>query len=96
MKMTEAERQGDYKIHYVVSKASKGTIEDVMPVIDRTKIPEIKTSARIYYWQHQIFPPTRRVLWGLFSDAELEVFEACATKQPQRIDFWFNNDTLPE
>ncbi len=96
LKMTEAERQGDYKIHYVVSKAVRGAIDDVMPVVDRTKIPEIKMSARIYYWQHQIFPPTRRVLWGLFSDSELDVFESCAVKVPSRMDFWYTNQTIQE
>ena len=88
-KMTEAERQGDYKIHYVITRASKGAIDDVQPVlVNAMSVPEIKMSARIYYWTHQIFPPTARVLWGLFDEKELEALERCAARDVNKLDFW--------
>jgi DNA polymerase elongation subunit (family B) len=90
MKMEQADLQGDYKIHFVITKASHGTIEEVAPVPDRTKVPPIEISGRVYYWNHQCWPPLERVLWGLFDEKEISAMSSCAAKEPSRLDFWLS------
>lgn len=65
------------RVHYVIIKSDKGKMTEIKAIIEEDNIPKPELSALIYYWTHQIFPPTKRTLWGMFGEDEFAQMEQC-------------------
>jgi len=65
------------RVRYVILTAAKGKMEKIQALGEDDPIPKPEMSARIYYWENQVFPPTKRVLWGMFGEDEFAQMSQC-------------------
>src|SRR2546430_447153 len=65
------------RVKYVIITANKGKMDKIQALGEDDPIPKPEMSARIYYWEHQVYPPTKRVLWGMFGEDEFAQMEQC-------------------